>query len=79
MVIVSVPVEDLPMPVPVGTVVREVLSDGLRIAMNYDYSPFVDPYAPAFDFDAALLHADGTLTPITCTSHPGRYTSIKEQ
>lgn len=68
----------VPVAVPEGTVV--VSADPLTVDLaDYDYAPFQDPGAWAFDFTADVLHPDGRIDrAATCTSHPGRHTTIKE-
>ncbi|AXH50325.1 hypothetical protein KNT99_gp45 [Gordonia phage NatB6] len=83
---------------PTGTKVmldsaRPVTEEGyqfLTVTVHcvYDYSPFADATAPAFEFQAVVLRVadDGTLLPlsdpVTCISSPSgdgdRITTIKE-
>lgn len=50
---------------------------------DYDYAPFADPDAPAFEFiaDVVRVAADGSTSidrGITCISSPGRTSREKE-
>ncbi|QOP65359.1 hypothetical protein SEA_DIABLA_33 [Gordonia phage Diabla] len=48
------------------------------LQFSYDYGPFADSNAPAFDFLADRLETDGTITRnLECTSLPGRVTIVK--
>ncbi|AYD82137.1 hypothetical protein KNU13_gp50 [Gordonia phage Turuncu] len=77
--------------VPVGTeILGRRLDEGYLVVEArciYDYAPFSDGYAPAFDFQATVLEATlfGELldpVEVTCTSSPdgegARITTIKE-
>ncbi|AKJ72377.1 hypothetical protein AU099_gp34 [Gordonia phage GTE8] len=77
--------------VPLGTeIIGRRLEDAYLIVEArcvYDYGPFSDGYAPAFDFQALLFEATlfGELVDpveVTCTSTPdgegARITTIKE-
>ena len=63
-----------PIFVPPGTAV--ITRDPLTVELaDYDYEPFSDPRAPAFDFIADRLHPDGRIDrAVPCTSLPGRTT-----
>lgn len=71
--IVDMPLTE-PAFVPEGTTVVSV--DPLRVDLpDYDYTPFADPAASAFDFTADRLHPDGRIDrAVPCTSLPGRTT-----
>ncbi|MBU8833590.1 DUF7233 domain-containing protein [Mycolicibacterium goodii] len=65
---------DQPMFVPRGTQV--ITTDPLVVELaDYDYTPFSNPLAPAFDLLADRLHPDGSIDrDVPCTSLPGRST-----
>lgn len=71
--IIELPIHE-PTFVPEGTTVVGV--DPLTVDLpDYDYAPFSDAAAAAFDFVADRLHPDGRIDrAVTCTSLPGRTT-----
>ncbi|QAX95300.1 hypothetical protein SEA_JAMS_31 [Gordonia phage Jams] len=64
--------------IPLGSSATASNHPEYDIQFSYDYGPFADPNAPAFDFLADRLETDGTITRnLECTSLPGRVTIAK--
>ncbi|QIG61910.1 hypothetical protein HWD07_gp100 [Gordonia phage John316] len=67
-----------PIIIPLGSALVGSSHPEFSIQFEYDYGPFINPDAPAFEFLADRLEVDGTITRnLECISYPGRYTVEK--